>query len=152
MITFGMVNHTWETLMMGIWSYTINRTLMVLTNERLLLIHTDTKANPESYINAIPLDHIKKIRASLLGGLNIKTGKKTLYLTGVPRADAKAMAPPAADGIFSEARCMALNHQGNIGLRGNPSRAASARTWSLVRWPIGNIVRASASWPSMCTT
>jgi hypothetical protein len=102
----GIVSLWWEQLMAGWVSMLVNRTTLVLTTQRLLLIHTNSRGRPESYVNQIRLDGIRSVKRGWLGGaLKLTLGRGTRTLTGIRRSDSRQLAtmltgrPSAAGGI-----------------------------------------------------
>lgn len=87
-LTQGTVNLGWEQLMMGLWANLVNRTGMVLTNERLLLIHLSGK-EPAMYVNQVRRSALKK--SAGLFSLVIKLGSGKIILSGVSGADKKTL-------------------------------------------------------------
>jgi hypothetical protein len=85
----GIVNLWWEQMFMGAWAGLINRTALVLTNERLLLVHLSGK-EPESFVNQVPRAAFKKVKAGLFS-LVLKLGKGQIVLSGVPGAEKKTL-------------------------------------------------------------
>ena len=105
-VAAGVVSLWWEQMMAGWVSILINRTTLVLTTQRLLLIHTNSRGRPESYVNQIRLDDIRSAKRGWLGGaLKLTLGRGNRTLTGMPRSDAKQLAtmlagrPTAAGGV-----------------------------------------------------
>ena len=105
-VTGGIVSLWWEQLMAGWVSLLINRTTIVLTTHRLLLIHTTSRGRPESYVNQISLDAIRRVKRSWVSGqLKLTLGRGNRTLTGIRRSDSKQLAailsgkPTAAGGI-----------------------------------------------------
>ena len=105
-VAAGIVSLWWEQLMAGWVALLVNRTTLVLTTQRLLLIHTTSRGRPESYVNQIRLDGIRKVPRGWLGGaLKLTLGRGSLTLTGMRRSDAKQLAtvlagrPTAAGGV-----------------------------------------------------
>jgi hypothetical protein len=105
LISLGTVNHWWEALFLGARALHINRTLIVLTNIRILLIHTDRHFRPRSYANEIPIFAIKRIRGGLFGSMTIETKKRVFQLSQIESADVKLFREavehnPEAQGEF----------------------------------------------------
>lgn len=79
--TEGTVNLWWEQMFMGIASALINRTAVVLTDRRLLLIHMRGK-QPESFVNQVARSAIRSV-----GGLfstTLTLGRGRISLSGIP--------------------------------------------------------------------
>lgn len=80
----------------------LNRTTLVLTDQRLVLIHTSTGREPEMYANQVRLDRITDASSGLFG-LRISTPEGNLTFSGVSRFDKKHLLTlfatrPSADG------------------------------------------------------
>jgi len=88
--TNGVRQLTWWLLTAGSMNPFANRTTLVLTDRRVLLIHTDSKQRPRMFANQLPLD---RIRATT--GRNsyifIKTGREQLMFHGVKRSEARQL-------------------------------------------------------------
>jgi hypothetical protein len=105
LITMGTVNHWWEALFLGSRALRINRTLIVLTDVRIILIHTDRHFRPRSYANEIPIFSIKRIRGGLFGSMTIETRRRVFAFSQIQRADMKLFREavennPEAQGRF----------------------------------------------------
>jgi hypothetical protein len=105
-VTGGIVSLWWEQLMAGWVSLLINRTTIVLTTQRLLLIHTNSRGRPESYVNQIRLDAIRSAKRSWVNGrLKLTLGRGSRTVTGIRWSDSKQLVamlsgkPTAAGGI-----------------------------------------------------
>ena len=105
-VAAGVVSLWWEQMMAGWVSILINRTTLVLTTQRLLLIHTNSRGRPESYVNQIRLDGIRSAKRGWLGGaLKLALGRGSRTLTGMVRSDARQLAtmltgrPTASGGV-----------------------------------------------------
>ncbi len=88
--TNGVRQLTWWLLTAGSMNPFANRTTLVLTDRRVLLIHTDSKQRPRMFAQQLPLD---RIRATT--GRNsyifIKTGREQLMFHGVKRSEARQL-------------------------------------------------------------
>lgn len=81
-----------EQYFMGIWAMTINQTVFVLTNVRLLMLRTNGSGKPKQTFWMIYYSQIDKFQASWTGMLTLKLGDgKTLKFSGFPKSDRKAM-------------------------------------------------------------
>jgi hypothetical protein len=105
-VATGVVSLWWEQLMAGWVSMLVNRTTLVLTTQRLLLIHTNSRGRPESYVNQIRLDGIRSVKRGWLGGaLKLTLGRGSRTLTGIRRSDSTQLVtmlagrPTAASGV-----------------------------------------------------
>ncbi len=103
-VAVGIRNVWWEAVTIGWITYYMNHTTLVLTDRRVLAIHTDTSHKPRLFANSIALDRVKKTKTGLLFGyLNLKLGKGSLQYTRIAKAEAtrfKALMPgrPNASG------------------------------------------------------
>jgi hypothetical protein len=87
----------WELYMMGWAAYAINRTLLVTTSERLLLLQLDLKGRPLSFVNQVQRSAVRKVKRRWLGnGYRVLTGGRTLGFMGA-RKDSAHM-----DALFPE--------------------------------------------------
>jgi hypothetical protein len=88
--TNGVRQLTWWLLTAGSMNPFANRTTLVLTDRRVLLIHTDSKQRPRMFATQLPLD---RIRAT--SGRNsyifIRTGREQLMFHGVKRSEARQL-------------------------------------------------------------
>lgn len=85
--TNGVRQLMWWLLTAGSMNPFANRSTLVLTDKRVLLIHTDWKQRPRMFANQLPLDRVRST-----GGRNsyifIRTGKEQLMFHGVKRSEA----------------------------------------------------------------
>ncbi|MGB3052031.1 MAG: hypothetical protein WBB42_13595 [Polyangiales bacterium] len=88
--TNGVRQLSWWLLTAGSMNPFANRTTLVLTDRRILLIHTDSKQRPRMFASQLPLD---RIRAT--SGRNsyifIRTGREQLMFHGVKRSEARRL-------------------------------------------------------------
>jgi hypothetical protein len=88
--TNGVRQLTWWLLTAGSMNPFANRTTLVLTDRRVLLIHTDSKQRPRLFANQLPLE---RIRAT--SGRNsyifIRSGREQLMFHGVKRSEARQL-------------------------------------------------------------
>lgn len=88
--TNGVRQLTWWLLTAGSMNPFSNRTTLVLTDRRVLLIHTDSKQRPRMFANQLPLE---RIRATT--GRNsyifIRSGREQLMFHGVKRTEARQL-------------------------------------------------------------
>jgi hypothetical protein len=88
--TNGVRQLTWWLLTAGSMNPFANRTTLVLTDKRVLLIHTDWKQRPRMFANQLPLE---RIRAT--SGRNsyifIRSGREQLMFHGVKRSEARRL-------------------------------------------------------------
>lgn len=92
-VALAVLNSWAEQYFMGIWAMTINRTLLVFTNYRVILIHADTKGRAKQQHWQIPYARLKKYRpGTLLGSVKFKLDDKRAYaFTGMNKRDRKAL-------------------------------------------------------------
>jgi hypothetical protein len=85
--TNGVRQLMWWLLTAGSMNPFANRATLVLTDKRVLLIHTDWKQRPRMFANQLPLDrvHVTSGRNSYVF---IRTGKEQLMFHGVKRSEA----------------------------------------------------------------
>jgi len=117
-LTLGNVSYPLELVMMGAWAQMINRTLIVFTSSRVLMIHSDGRGQPRSFVNEIPLQAIKKMKGGFLGSLQIAAGKGTRNFAGIPKDSRKVIdgfvhPNPGATGSFRHlcSSCFAAHDQ-----------------------------------------
>lgn len=81
-----------EQYFMGIWAQTINQTVFVLTNARLLMLRSNSKGTPKHTFWSIYYSQIEAFKPSWTGvvELRLRDGTK-LKFTGFPKADRRAM-------------------------------------------------------------
>ncbi len=91
-IAKGIQHSFAEQYFMGIWAQSINQTVFVLTNVRLLMLRTNGKGKPKQTFWVIYYSQIEKFKGSWTGVLQLKLrdGKK-LKFTGFPKLDRKTM-------------------------------------------------------------
>jgi len=92
-ITKGTLNSFVEQWFLGIWSLVINRTLMLFTNYRIILINSDGKHRAKAMMWQIPYDRLKKFGAgSAVTSTTFKIEKgRTYKFVRVPRSDRKRL-------------------------------------------------------------
>lgn len=92
-VSKGIQSSFAEQFFMGaLWAQTINHTVVVLTNLRLLCIRTNKKGIPKQTFWSIYYSQIKELKNTILGNAKIclKDGKKLNY-SGFPKIDRKTM-------------------------------------------------------------
>lgn len=67
-----------------------NRTTLVLTDRRVLLIHTDSKQRPRLFANQLPIDRIRST-SGRNSYIFIRTGREQLMFHGVKRTEARQL-------------------------------------------------------------
>ncbi len=85
--TNGVRQLMWWLLTAGSMNPFANRTTLVLTDKRVLLIHTDWKQRPRMFANQLPLDRIR-VTSGRNSYIFIRTGKEQLMFHGVKRSEA----------------------------------------------------------------
>jgi hypothetical protein len=89
-VSQAVANLWWEAYFLGWMSYAINTTTLVVTDQRLLLIHTNNKGKVQSYANAIPFSAVKKVKkGALFGFLSLELAQGRFSFTRIARQDAK---------------------------------------------------------------
>jgi hypothetical protein len=86
--TNGVRQLMWWLLTAGSMNPFANRTTLVLTDRRVLLIHTDWKQRPRMFANQLPLDRIRDT-SGRNSYIFIRTGKEQLMFHGVKRSEAQ---------------------------------------------------------------
>lgn len=88
--TNGVRQLTWWLLTAGSMNPFANRTTLVLTDRRVLLIHTDSKQRPRMFANQLPLERIRSTfgRNSYIF---IRSGREQLMFHGVKRTEARQL-------------------------------------------------------------
>ena len=86
--TNGVRQLMWWLLTAGSMNPFANRTTLVLTDKRVLLIHTDWKQRPRMFANQLPLDRIRDT-SGRNSYIFIRTGREQLMFHGVRRNEAQ---------------------------------------------------------------
>ena len=86
-VTNGTRQLMWWLLTAGSMNPFANRTTLVLTDRRVLLIHTDRKQRPRMFANQLPVDRIRDT-SGRNSYIFIRTGKEQLMFHGVKRSEA----------------------------------------------------------------
>lgn len=86
--TNGVRQLMWWLLTAGSMNPFGNRTTLVLTDKRVLLIHTDWKQRPRMFANQLPLDRIRST-AGRNSYIFIRTSREQLMFHGVRRGEAR---------------------------------------------------------------
>lgn len=92
-VSKGIQNSFIESFFMGaLWAQTINHTVVVLTNLRLLCLRTNGKGKPKRTFWSIYYSQIQDLKNSIFGNAKIilKDGTKLIY-KGFPKLDRKTM-------------------------------------------------------------
>jgi len=135
--TNGVRQLTWWLLTAGSMNPFANRTTLVLTDRRVLLIHTDWKQRPRMFANQLPLE---RIRAT--SGRNsyifIRSGREQLMFHGVKRSEARRLrglleATPTMEGGWQNLcpRCFAATDGAPPSCESCGEELKSARTATL---------------------
>jgi hypothetical protein len=99
LVTKGTINAFAEQYFMGIWSIIINRTLILCTNFRIILLSSDNKGRARALMWQIPYDRLKKYGRSM-GNITFKcVGGTFLRFVSVPAIDRKRLKQYLADRI-----------------------------------------------------
>jgi len=88
--TNGVRQLTWWLLTAGSMNPFANRTTLVLTDRRVLLIHTDSKQRPRMFANQLPLERIRAT-AGRNSYIFIRSGREQLMFHGVKRSEARRL-------------------------------------------------------------
>ena len=82
----------WEYYFIGMWAFSINQTVFVLTNLRLIMIRTNGRGVPKKTYWMIFYSQIENLKATWNGmvQLRLRDGKK-LSFSGFPKQDRKIM-------------------------------------------------------------
>jgi len=88
--TNGVRQLTWWLLTAGSMNPFANRTTLVLTDRRVLLIHTDSKQRPRMFANQLPLERIRST-SGRNSYIFIRSGREQLMFHGVKRSEARQL-------------------------------------------------------------
>jgi hypothetical protein len=88
--TNGVRQLTWWLLTAGSMNPFANRTTLVLTDRRVLLIHTDSKQRPRLFANQLPLERIRST-SGRNSYIFIRSGREQLMFHGVKRSEARQL-------------------------------------------------------------
>ena len=89
-----------EHYFMGIWAMTINQTVFVLTNVRLLMIRTNSDGRPKLTDWMIYYSQIDKLKGSWTGMLSLKLRDgKSLQFSGFSKSDRQTMPQVFEDAL-----------------------------------------------------
>jgi len=88
--TNGVRQLTWWLLTAGSMNPFANRTTLVLTDRRVLLIHTDSKQQPRMFANQLPLERIRST-SGRNSYIFIRSGREQLMFHGVKRSEARQL-------------------------------------------------------------
>ena len=88
----GIQYSFWEQYFLGIWANLINQTVFVLTNARLLMLHTNTKGKPKDMYWMIYYSQVMQFKANWHGAIVVKLQDgKTFKFAGFSGTDKKQM-------------------------------------------------------------
>lgn len=92
-VTGGMLNSFVEQYFLGIWSMTINQTVFLFTNYRIILLNSDTKKRAKVMMWQVPYHRLGKYGAGgFTGSMRLKlAGGKSYAFAGVPGRDRKRL-------------------------------------------------------------
>lgn len=112
-VTNGARQLSWGLVTAGSMNPFTNRTTFVLTDKRILLIHTDSKQRPRLFANQLPLERIRTATGRH-SYIFIGSGRGQLMFHGVKRGEAKYLrrlleSTPAKEGGWQNLcpRCFA---------------------------------------------
>jgi hypothetical protein len=88
--TNGVRQLTWWLLTAGSMNPFANRTTLVLTDRRVLLIHTDSRQQPRMFANQLPLERIRST-SGRNSYIFIRSGREQLMFHGVKRSEARQL-------------------------------------------------------------
>lgn len=86
--TNGTRQLSWGLVTAGSMNPFTNRTILVLTTKRVLLIHTDMKQRPRMFATQLPLERVRALTGRH-SYVFIRSGREQLMFHGVKRAEAK---------------------------------------------------------------
>jgi len=93
-----------EHYFMGIWAMTINQTVFILTNVRLLMIRTNGDGKPKQTAWMIYYSQIEKLKGAWTGMLSLKLRDgKSLQFSGFSKSDRQTM-PEVFENALEEYR------------------------------------------------
>ncbi len=112
-VTNGARQFAWGLITAGSMNPFTNRTTFVLTDKRILLIHTDSKQRPRFFANQLPLERVRRVTGRHSYAF-IRTGREQLMFHGVKRGEVKYLrglleSTPAKEGGWQNLcpRCFA---------------------------------------------
>jgi hypothetical protein len=88
--TNGVRQLTWWLLTAGSMNPFANRTTLILTDRRVLLIHTDWKQRPRMFAHQLPLERIRST-SGRNSYIFIRSGREQLMFHGVKRSEARRL-------------------------------------------------------------
>lgn len=92
-VTKGTLNSFLEQYFMGIWAFLINRTLILFTNYRVILINSDRKGRAKALMWQMPYGRLAKYGRGRMGAsiaFKLDSGKAYKF-AGVPKSDRKRL-------------------------------------------------------------
>ena len=92
-ITSGVLNSWVEQYFLGVWSITINQTVFLFTNFRIILLNSDSKKRAKAMMWQVPYHRLRKYGAGMfIGSVRLKlSGGKSYAFTRVPASDRKRL-------------------------------------------------------------
>jgi hypothetical protein len=91
-VSWGVEYSFVEAYFLGLWHYVLNRRAVVLTDRRILLLQIDSRRRLRDLKYQLRYDAIRRFARRTFGYLGLELhGKQKLFLTGLPRADRKAI-------------------------------------------------------------
>ncbi len=112
-VTNGARQFAWGLITAGSMNPLTNRTTFVLTDKRILLIHTDSEQRPRLFANQLPLERVRTVTGRHSYAF-IRTGREQLMFHGVRRGEVKYLrglleSTPAKEGGWQNLcpRCFA---------------------------------------------
>ncbi len=92
LVSWGVEYSFVEQVFMGIWSHLINRCALVFTDRRILIVQINSRRKAMSLKTQVRYECIEGFAKRTFGYLGfVMRNKKTLYITGIPRKDRKAI-------------------------------------------------------------
>lgn len=91
-VSWGVEYSFVEAYFMGLWHYLLNRRAVLLTDRRILLLQIDSRRRLRELKYQIRYDAIRRFARGTFGYLGLELlDKQKVLLTGLPRADRKAI-------------------------------------------------------------
>ncbi len=90
--THAVAHSFWESYLLGFPMYYLNRRVLVLTTERLILVQIDSRRRPRELRAQVPLGAVEGFRRTLLGNtvMRLRSGQRYVFVR-VPRRDRKRL-------------------------------------------------------------
>jgi hypothetical protein len=91
-VSWGIEYSFLEAYFLGLWHYVLNRRAVVLTDRRILLLQIDSRRRLRDLKYQVRYDAVRRFARGTFGYLGLELhGKQKVFLTGLPRADRKAI-------------------------------------------------------------